>query len=304
VALLDMSSYGLDDGMRLAGQLRHEVRDLPIVLVAAAPNPQLAIEAMRIGVMDCLHRSVSGDELCEAVDRAVRWRRDVRRARDTRERWTALMTERTSAIVQSCVETGIGSSMALEAWLTALYRRDEWTAAHVRRVARLSTLIGVMLGLDQATLRCLERAALLHDIGKLAVPDEIIAKPGPITADERKLMRAHVRVGFEIASSIPFLTPSADVVLSVRERYDGRGYPRGLRGKEIPIGARVVAVAEAFDAIGAMRTTEQPVAVAVANAEIARGAGSYFDPDVVRAWLQCVDSGVFGLGAGDDGGSP
>ena len=160
------------------------------------------------------------------------------------------MLARCDALVRASVETGIESSVTLKAWLANLYQRDGWTADHVRRVADLAVLIGTMLGVDRPTLEQIERAALLHDVGRLAVPDSLLRKPGPLTDDERTLIRTHVQVAYEIASASPFLEPVATTLFAVRERYDGTGYPLGLSGEAIPLPARIIAVAEGLDTLG------------------------------------------------------
>jgi HD-GYP domain-containing protein (c-di-GMP phosphodiesterase class II) len=128
-------------------------------------------------------------------------------------------------------------------------------------------------------------------VGRLAVPDGLLRKPGPLTDDERTLIRTHVQVAYEIASASPFLEPVATTLFAVRERYDGTGYPLGLSGDAIPLPARIIAVAEGLDTLGSAAGTE-PGEGDVVHATLVRDAGACYDPAIVRAWLRCVDSGV------------
>lgn len=292
--LIDASTLPSEDAFRLASWMRDTVPDLPVVLVAARTPGDRVFDALHLGVVDVLRAPLAADELAEALDRAVRWRQDLRTERAAEERSTREMAARAEALVRASLETGIESAGSLKAWLASVYRRDEWAADHVRRVADLSVLIGTMLGVDARQLDEIERVALLHDVGRLAVPDGLLRKPGPLTSDERTLIRTHVQVAYEIAVASPFLQPVADALFAVRERYDGSGYPLGLRGDTIPLSARIIAVAEGLDTLGSAAGVE-PMDVDAVNATLVRDAGACFDPAVVRAWLRCVDSGVFAV---------
>jgi response regulator RpfG family c-di-GMP phosphodiesterase len=298
-ALVDASTIDPGEALRLTTWLRQEVPSLPVVLVDGNAPAHGVFEALRLGVIDYLRLPVTPEEIGEAVDRAVRWRRDAQSAIDAAEHSAREMLARCDALVRASVETGIESSVALKAWLADLYQRDGWTADHVRRVADLAVLIGTMLGVDSPTLEQIERAALLHDVGRLAVPDGLLRKPGPLTDDERTLIRTHVQVAYEIASASPFLEPVATTLFAVRERYDGSVYPLGLIGEAIPLPARIIAVAEGLDTLGSAAGSE-PGDADVVHATLVRDAGACFDPAIVRAWLRCVDSGVL-TGAGARG---
>ena len=290
-ALIDASALEPDEALRLAAWMRQEVPSLPVVLVDRSSAAGGVFEALRLGVVDYLRAPVTAEEIGEAVERAVRWRRDTQSAFEAAEHSAREMLARSDALVRASRETGIESSVTLKAWLANLYQRDGWTADHVRRVADLAVLIGTMLGVDPPTLEQIERAALLHDVGRLAVPDGLLRKPGPLTDDERTLIRTHVQVAYEIASASPFLEPVADTLFAMRERYDGTGYPLGLSGEAIPLPARIIAVAEGLDTLGSAAGAEPGGADAV-HATLVRDAGACFDPAIVRAWLRCVDSGV------------
>jgi response regulator RpfG family c-di-GMP phosphodiesterase len=268
-ALLDMAGAG-SPGLHLAAQLRRSVTNLPIVVVTSALDAALAFEALSLGATDCLLAPVSSSGGCDRLARE--------------------MSIRSAALARACAESGIGSSMALESWVATLYRHDEWAWRHVRRVADLSVVIATMLGVKPPAAQEMGRAALLHDVGRAAVPVDVTWKPEPLTDDEQTLVRTHVQVNYEVAMAAPYLEPLAVTLFTVKERYDGSGYPLGLRGHAIPLGARVVAVAEALDTLVAGR--EDEASTERANAAVVEAAGAIFDPTVVRAWLRCLDSGL------------
>lgn len=166
--------------------------------------------------------------------------------------------------------------------VAALDARESKTAAHSRRVAEITRMLALAMGCTQAQEDAFYRGALLHDIGKIGIPDRILLKPGTLTEDEWKIMRLHPEIGYRMLHEIDFLRPAAEIVLAHQERFDGRGYPRQLRAEQIPLGARLFAVADALDAI----TTDRPYRAAqdvdIARQEIQRGSGSQFDPAVVE----------------------
>jgi putative nucleotidyltransferase with HDIG domain len=161
--------------------------------------------------------------------------------------------------------------------------------AHARRVARIAAAIARTVQLPEPLLEQVEHAALLHDVGKLAIPDPDVESDDAYGELQATLRRQHVRIGFDILSVVPHLRPAAAIVIAVHERWDGCGYPAGLRGKEIPFGARIVAVADAYDVLTSHHVYREALSRDEANAEIVRSAGTYFDPDVVRAWLRASD---------------
>ncbi|OII62081.1 metal-dependent phosphohydrolase [Streptomyces sp. CC53] len=192
--------------------------------------------------------------------------------------------------------------MSVSCWVFALYHReraahqatiralvqavdlkDTYTRGHSERVGRASELIGRELGMDEARLETVRFAGTLHDVGKLGVPTRILRKDGPLTPEERRIIELHPEYGHEMVRGIGFLGEARAAILHHHERLDGTGYPYGLRGAEIPELARVVAVADAFDAMTSTRSYRRSRPVAAALQELARCAGSQFDPAVVRA---------------------
>ena len=167
----------------------------------------------------------------------------------------------------------------------ALTLKDTETGVHSKRVSTFAIKIARDMRLSAEQTKTIARGAFVHDIGKLATPDAILLKPAVLSADETAVMRQHCARGFEILQNVPFLAEAADIVYAHHERYDGNGYPRGLQGEEIPLGARIVAIANTLDAITSDLPYRSPQSVEAARKEIRRCSGTQFDPNVVEAFM-------------------
>jgi putative nucleotidyltransferase with HDIG domain len=178
----------------------------------------------------------------------------------------------------------------------AVEARDAYTGKHAERVAAYGIELARCVGLPRFDAPEMEFGFLLHDIGKLGVPDSILFKPGPLTSEERALMARHPVVGAEIVSGIDFLAEAAAVVRSHHERWDGMGYPDGLAGAEIPVAARVFAVADVLDALSTDRPYRPAFTLRQARAMIAQEAGNHFDPEVIAAFNEIEDSRLLEIG--------
>jgi putative nucleotidyltransferase with HDIG domain len=194
--------------------------------------------------------------------------------------------ERTQQLTRSYMATVRALSNAVEA-------RDAYTGKHAERVAAYGIEIARAVGLPRPEGVETQFGFLLHDIGKVAMPDAILFKPGALTTEERALMARHPVVGAEIVDGIEFLSEAAKVVRSHHERWDGTGYPDGLHGEEIPLAARVFAVADVLDALTTDRPYRPRIPLAEARAMIAKGAGTQFDPMVVKAF-EGIDDATLG----------
>lgn len=172
----------------------------------------------------------------------------------------------------------------------AVEARDAYTGKHAERAAAYGLEIARVSGLGRSDTPALEVGFLLHDIGKVGVPDAILYKPGPLTQEERALMSQHPVIGTTILRGIEFLGAAGDVVRSHHERWDGHGYPDGLAGEEIPLAARVFAVADVLDALTTDRPYRAAVSLSLARETIVREAGSHFDPRVVQAFSSIDDA--------------
>ncbi|MCH8813667.1 MAG: HD-GYP domain-containing protein [Chloroflexi bacterium] len=188
---------------------------------------------------------------------------------------------------QAMEQLGRAYEGTLRSLASALDARDTETGGHSARVAALTMAVAEEMGMvrDSDEWRTLERGALLHDVGKIAVPDHILRKPAALDPDEWDIMRKHPLAGFEILRSVEFLRDAADIVLAHHENFDGSGYPAGLAGESIPLGARIFAVGDAFDAMTQDRPYRKGRPTEEALAEILRCSGSQFDPQAVSAFL-------------------
>jgi response regulator RpfG family c-di-GMP phosphodiesterase len=187
--------------------------------------------------------------------------------------------------------------LTVHALAGAAEARDVVTGAHLHRVRLLGCALARSVEPELLKDRSLEYGFLLHDVGKIGVPDAVLRKPGNLTAQEMQLMRSHVMMGEQLLERVPYLAGAQRIVACHHERWDGLGYPRGLRGNEIPLGARIFAVADAFDAMTSDRPYRRSLSIEEARNEIWRGAGTQFDPDVARVFLS-LSEGDLGLALG------
>jgi HD-GYP domain-containing protein (c-di-GMP phosphodiesterase class II) len=178
----------------------------------------------------------------------------------------------------------------LQGWSNALELRESATAGHSQRVVLLSLEIAKVLKFDDVELSNIQRGALLHDIGKMGIPDIILLKPGPLTEDEWGIMRQHPSLAYQMLSKIPYLIPCLDIPHYHHEKWDGTGYPHGLKGEEIPIAARIFAVVDVWDAL----TSDRPYRLAWSNKKaleyIQTQSGLHFDPRIVEIFVEILKS--------------
>lgn len=191
------------------------------------------------------------------------------------------------ALIAQLREAMLGTAEALA---NALEARDDYTAGHAREIAELAVAVGKGLGMAEAELEELRFAGIFHDIGKIAVPDEILLKPEPLSDDERAVIERHTIVGQQILAPVPKMEAVGRLVRASHERWDGGGYPDGLAGSAIPVGARILAVVDAWHAMVSDRLYQAGVDPAAARAELRAHSGTQFDPDVVEAFLALLDS--------------
>ncbi len=173
----------------------------------------------------------------------------------------------------------------VEAMVEVVAARDPYTADHQMKVARIAEVIADRLGLNEQTRRAIYLGASIHDIGKIAIPSEVLSYPGRLSFVQQELVRTHSRIGHDMVAQIPFPWPLADIVCQHHERFDGSGYPRGLSGYRICLEARVVAIADVVDAISSERPYCPALGIQTANNEIRAGQGGAYDPDIAQAYL-------------------
>lgn len=194
-----------------------------------------------------------------------------------------------TSLKQSNDELVTAYDRTLEGWAYALELRDRETVGHSRRVTELTLRLAKKMDISGSQLSNIRRGTLLHDIGKMGLPDSVLLKEGPLTDDEMKIMQAHPRLAFEMLSSIPYLEPALEIPYYHHEKFDGTGYPHGLKGKEIPLPARIFAVVDVWDALLSDRPYRKAWTKDVTLQYIKDQSGKHFDPDVVRKFLEIVE---------------
>jgi putative nucleotidyltransferase with HDIG domain len=273
------------DGLKLLSELRRADPDIPVIMVTAMHDISIALEAIRAGAYDYILKPFEKDQLYVSVRRALEHRRLVLENRTYQSDLEQLVAERTQQLSIALQDLEQSYDYTLEALGGALDAKDAETEGHCQRVTAFTITIAKAMNVDKALLRQIARGAFLHDIGKMGVPDSILTKPGPLTPQEREVMRRHCDIGYAVLERIPFLKEASEIVLSHQEFYDGTGYPRGLKGEQIPLGARIFAVADTLDAMISDRPYRKALAISVARDEIKRFSGTQFDPRVVEVFL-------------------
>src|SRR3989442_9100517 len=278
------------DGIGLLEKTKERFPDMPVVMVTAVHDIQVALQALRNGAYDYLLKPFEREQLLATVRRALENRRLKRKNDAYRTNLEALVAARTQQWKAALSDLERSYDITLEALGDALDPKDAETEGHSRRVTAFTIAIAQKMGLPKDDIRVIARGAFLHDIGKMAIPDKILTKPGKLTPDETDVMKEHAWYGYKIVKNIPFLSEAAEIVYSHQERYDGTGYPRRLKGEEIPLGARIFSVADTFDAITSDRVYRPKQTTDAARKEIQLWSGRQFDPRIVEVFLSMPDN--------------
>jgi putative nucleotidyltransferase with HDIG domain len=263
---------------------------MPVVMVTAVHDISVALAAIRNGAYDYLLKPFEREQLLATVRRALENRRLKMENRAYQTNLESLVAKRTDDLRRAMANLERSYDITLEALCDALDLKDAETEGHSKRVTAFTIAIARAMGLPAEDIRIIARGAFLHDIGKMAIPDTIIRKPGKLDPDEVAIMREHCYHGYQMLKKIPFLQEATEIVYSHQEKYDGTGYPRGLKGEEIPLGARIFSIADTLDAITSNRPYRAAQSLAAAREEIERWSGRQFDPEVVKVFLRMPDN--------------
>jgi response regulator RpfG family c-di-GMP phosphodiesterase len=253
---------------------------------------------MKEGADDYLLKPFDIDVVLASLQRALERKQLEREVENYRRHLEEMVSRRTQQLQAAMTELQQSHSATLEALGSAIDLRDSPTAGHSRRVLFYSIKIAEAIGGMEDQLQTLGMGAWLHDIGKLAIPDGILLKPGALNEQERQIMQRHVELGYDLVKGIPFLADAAEIILAHHERHNGSGYPRGLPGEAIPMPARIFAVADSFDAMTSDRPYRSALPVQTARSVIEAGRGDLFDPAIVDAFF-AVDEGAWKLISAD-----
>src|SRR5258707_1540657 len=280
----DLQMPGMS-GVELLGEARRLQPHVAFLVTTGVDDVDVGVQAMRSGADDYLVNRLLESVVVASLERALHKRQLEQQVENYRKHLEEMVAERTKQLHAALQQIECSYEDTLQALGAAIDLRDSETAGHSQRVCRYSLEIARAMSWSDKQLGSLARGAYLHDIGKLGVPDGILLKPGPLTADERSHMQQHVQIGFELVKGIPFLVDAAEIILAHHERYDGSGYPRGLKAEEIPPGARIFAVADSFDAITSDRPYCRASPFDAGRETIRREADRLFHPEIVRAFL-------------------
>jgi len=282
LVLLDICMPGMD-GFEVCRQLKAnpKTQGIPVIFVSAISETVEKVQGFELGAVDFVTKPFQREELVARVRTHLEFNR-------LRNHLEEMVVERTLELRENLLDFVTAIAATIEA-------RDPYTAGHQRRVANLATAIARELQLPAEQIEGLKLAGVVHDIGKIRVPAEILCKPGRLDELEFNLIKRHSLTGYEILKSIKFPWPLAEIVLQHHERLDGRGYPQGLKGEEILLEARILAVADVVESMVSHRPYRAGLGVDTALAEISRNKDVLYDARVVNACLTLFQEQAYHL---------
>jgi len=295
LVLLDAMMPGMD-GFEVAKRIRQnqETSDVPIIMITALGDKKDRIRAVQAGVSDFLSKPVDFTELEVRMASLLK----IKEGQDALKRYQMELEERverrTSDLRAALKEVTEAQRQTNQAHLDTIRRlvvaaeyKDEDTAAHIQRMSHYCALLGRNLGLSPGEAEILLHASSMHDVGKIGIPDAVLLKPGKLDPDEWKIMKEHTLIGDRILKDSPseYLREGEVIALTHHEKWDGYGYPRGLKGKDIPLWGRICAVADVFDALTSDRPYKKAFPNEKAFAILREGRGAHFDPEVIDVFF-------------------
>ena len=286
----DLQMPGMS-GMELLAKVKQIYPQMVFLVVTGVDDIRVGIQAMRQGADDYLVKPLQVDAniVLASLTRALHVKRLEQEVENYRHHLEEIVAEQTQQLRESLHQIERSYDHTLEVLGAAIDLRDSPTAGHSRRVFLYSIEIAKAMGSLEKQMRNIAMGAWLHDIGKLAISDAILLKPGPLTEQERKAMQHHVRIGYDMVRGIPFLADAAEIIFAHHERCDGSGYPRGLKAAEIPVGARIFGVADTFDAMTSDRPYRGALPFKVSRDVIEQEAGRLYDQQVAKVFLKIPD---------------
>src|SRR6266851_3438144 len=284
-AVISDLRMGATSGLELLQEVRAHFPNLAFIMATGVDDVRVGVQAMKLGADDYLLKQFDIDVVLASLQRALERKQLEREVENYRRHLEEMVSQRTQELQAAMTELEHSHSATLEALGSAIDLRDGPTAGHSKRVLLYSAKIAEVIGGMEDQMKTLGMGAWLHDIGKLAIPDSILLKPGALNEQERQIMERHVELGYDLVKGIPFLADAAEIILAHHERRNGSGYPRGLSGDDIPMCARIFAVADSFDAMTSDRPYRLALPLRTAQNVIYAGSGELFYPEIVDAFF-------------------
>lgn len=286
VILLDIMMPKMD-GFEVVRQLKKEAKTIPVVMVTALREVEDRIKALDAGADDFLTKPVDKTELRARVSSLLKVKAYNDYMRNYQEELEVEVARRTEQLRQALEEVKAASLDTIYRLSRAAEYKDEETGAHIQRMSHYAAAVARRMGLNEETVETILYAAPMHDVGKIGIPDYILLKPGKLEPDEWEIMKQHTIIGAKIleGSKAEFIKLANVIALSHHEKWDGSGYPQGLKGSKIPIAGRITAITDVFDALTSRRPYKEPFSVEKSLSIIKECRGSHFDPEVVDAFF-------------------
>ena len=272
-------------GLDLLGDIKDIDGDVMVVMISAVKDIESAITAMSKGAYDYVAKPFKLTEVGLIAKKAIEKRKLILENKEYQKELERKVAERTVELKEALYKLDQTYLFTLRALVVALDTRDEETQGHSLRVVKFTLKLAELMGIqDEKQMKVIEYGALLHDIGKIGIPDAILRKPGKLTPDEWDVMKTHPTIGFNILHKIEFLEEASQIVLHHHEKMDGSGYPDGLKGENIPLGSRIFAAADTVDAMTSDRPYRKALSFEQASEELKKWSGIQFDKHVVEAF--------------------
>jgi putative two-component system response regulator len=284
MALLDIMMPGRS-GIELLKEIKQSAPDTTVLMITAMNDMDTALSCIHFGAEDYITKPFNLDRVLLTIKNTLDKRRLVLENREYQANLEQKVREQTEVIRTVMGEINLAYEHTLAALIRALDAREKEVGSHSERVMAYARHLAEAARIDERGRSILARGALLHDIGKIGVSDNILLKPGKLDDAEWSIMRKHPEVGYEILTGIRYFAGAAELVLSHHERYDGAGYPNGLRGEEIPISARVFALVDTLDAMTSDRPYRKALSFQEVLDEVVKCSGRQFDPKLVEVFL-------------------
>jgi len=294
--LCDVNMPG-ESGIDFIRYVLSEYPKTAAIMVTAVDDPEVAESALEIGAYGYIIKPFEPNEVMINVSNALRRRKLEIENRRHRKNLEKLVLERTEKLQTTLNDLQKAIDGIIEAMGLTVEIRDPYTAGHQKRVAEIAHAIAMEIGLSKQQIEGVRMAGVIHDIGKMAAPAEILSKPGKITEHEFGIIKSHPKVGYNILKKIDFPWPIAQIVYQHHERMDGSGYPQGLSGEDILLEARIMAVADVVEAMASHRPYRPALGIDIALEEISKNRGVFYDPEVVDACLRIFKEKKFKLSA-------